>query len=176
MENGDAAFSVNENLETASGQNLKNILSQNDVLVFIESSKIAIYQNGEKKILTPAGEGNYIWPSVSPDKSKLLFTLAGKGTFVSDLNGNIISQIGYANAPKWSADSKWIVYMVDKDDGLRVTSSELYVVSADGNTKIQLTKTQEILEMYPEFDSTGGQVVCNTYDGKILLLKLSAEF
>ena len=174
--NGDVAFDHNTNLESKpADENLKNTLSQNDCLVFIENSKIALYINGEKRILTPLGEGNYIWPSISPDKSKLLFTLAGKGTFISDLEGKIISQIGYANAPKWSSDSKWIIYMDDKDNGENVTSSDIYISSLDSKTKIKITDTSDKIEMYPEINQAGNKIVCNTYDGQILLIELNKE-
>ena len=176
LDNGNIAFNLNDQLKSETADDdLKNILSKNDALVFIENSKIALYINGQKRILTPAGNGNYIWPSISPDKSKLLFTLAGKGTFISDLEGNIISKIGYADAPKWSTDSKWILYMVDKDNGDYVTSSDIFVYSVDSGTKLQLTNTSNEFEMYPEFNKTGNKIVCNTYDGKILLIELSNE-
>ncbi len=176
LQNGKVAFSLNDNLESKPAEeNIKNILSQNDVLVFIENSKIALYVSGQKRILTPMGEGNYIWPSVSPDKSKLLFTLAGKGTFISDLNGASIFPIGFADAPKWSADSKWVVFMVDKDNGDYVTSSDIYISSADSQIKIKLSDTSDKIEMYPAINSAGNKIVCNTYDGEILLIELSNE-
>ncbi len=176
LEDGKVAYNLNNQLKSEStSEDLKNILSKNDALVFIENSKIALYIDGQKRILTPAGDGNYIWPSISPDKSKLLFTLAGKGTFISDLNGNIISQLGYADAPQWSSDSKWIVYMVDKDNGDYVTSSDIFITSVDAATKLQLTNTPDEFEMYPEINRTGNKIVCNTYDGKILLIELSNE-
>lgn len=177
LEDGKVAYNLNDQLKSEStSDDIKNILSKNDALVFIENLKIALYINGLKRILTPAGDGNYIWPSISPDKSKLLFTLAGKGTFISDLNGNIIAQLGYADAPKWSSDSKWIVYMVDKDNGDYITSSDIFVYSVDSAEKLQLTNTSDVFEMYPEFNKTGNEIVCNTYDGKILLIELTNEF
>ncbi len=176
LDDGKVAYNLNDQLKSEStSEDLKNILSKNDALVFIENSKIALYIDGQKRILTPAGDGNYIWPSISPDKSKILFTLAGKGTFISDLNGNIISQLGYADAPQWSSDSKWIVYMVDKDNGDYVTSSDIFISSVDAATILQLTNTPDEFEMYPEINHSGNKIVCNTYDGKILLIELSSE-
>ncbi|MEO8398845.1 MAG: hypothetical protein ABI550_03410 [Ignavibacteriaceae bacterium] len=176
LQNGEVAYNLQNKLEISSSKNIKNVLSQNDVLVFIEDSKIALYENGVKKILAPKGAGNYIWPSVSPNKTKLLFTLAGKGTYVSDLNGNIISELGYANAPQWSQDSKWIIYMVDKDNGEYVTSSDVFIIPVDGKTNIQLTNTSDVFEMYPQINKAGKKFVCNTYDGQILLFELTRDF
>ena len=65
--------------------------------------------------------------------------------------------------------------MVDKDNGDYVTSSDIFVYSVDSGTKLQLTNTSNEFEMYPEFNKTGNKIVCNTYDGKILLIELSNE-
>lgn len=141
----------------------------------IEHQKIALYINGEKKILAPLGEGNYIWPSVSPDGTKLLFTRAGKGTYVSDLQGNIQANLGYANAPQWSPDGKWILFMKDYDNGTDVTSSDIFAYNLLSSQTTQLTDTKDIHEMYPQWSSDGQKVIFNSADGKIFLMELKAE-
>lgn len=146
-----------------------------DAVVYIEDQKIVLYSNGSKKVLAPLGTGNYIWPSISPDGTKLLFTLAGKGTYVSDLQGKVLLKLGYANAPKWSPDGKWITYMVDKDNGLNVTGSDIYAVSADGARKYQLTSTNDLYEMHPEWTNDGNGIVFHSDEGNIYLMKLRID-
>ncbi|MBL7067648.1 MAG: PD40 domain-containing protein, partial [Candidatus Marinimicrobia bacterium] len=102
-----------------------------------------------------------------------LFTLAGAGTFITDLEGKIQAQLGIANAPKWSPDGKWIVYMVDEDDGHVITASDIWAVSADGKTRIQLTKTSEIHEMYPAWSPLMDKIVFDTNSGKIIIMNIS---
>src|SRR5690606_32122909 len=99
LQNGRVVYTIKKNLKSIERLNKSNINETvvSDPVLFIEDSKIAMYINNEKRILQPLGKGNYIWPSLSPDKTKLLFTLAGTGTFVSDLQGNIIAELGYAN-------------------------------------------------------------------------------
>ena len=143
-----------------------------DVAAYIENSKIVIYENGEKKSLSPLGEGQYIWLSISPDKSKLLFTLAGRGTFITDLNGNALIELGYANAPMWSPDGNWVVYMVDEDDGYRITASDIYAVSSDGKEKVQLTNTQNTIEMHPNWSPSMDKIVFDTIEGNIMLIEV----
>jgi Tol biopolymer transport system component len=116
-----------------------------DTYGFTEDQKIVLVSNGVRKEMTPVGKGNYIWLSLAPDKTKMLFTVAGGGTFISDLNGNILVKLGKANAPKWSPDGNWILYMVDKDDGHTMTASDIWAVTTDGVTKVQLTNTTMIL-------------------------------
>lgn len=173
-----AYTSNNSMVMKAAGPALKkssNIQSVNDAVVYIEDQSIVLYSNGLKKTLTPLGHGNYIWPSLSPDGTKILFTLAGKGTFISDTDGKVLLELGYANAPKWSPDGKWIVYMVDGDDGNVVTSSDIFAVSADGSKKIQLTSTNGDAEMYPEWSSDGKNIVYHSDAGSIYLMKLSND-
>jgi len=144
-------------------------------VTYIEDQKIALVKDGKKAILAPFGEGNYIWTSLSPDKTKLLFTFIGVGTVVSDLNGNILAKLGAANAPKWSPDGKWVVYMLDEDDGHVITASDIWTVSADGKTRIQLTKTKDIKEMYPVWSPSMDKIAFDTVDGRIgyLTIKIS---
>ncbi|KAA3614734.1 MAG: hypothetical protein D8M58_09750 [Calditrichaeota bacterium] len=121
----------------------------NETAAFIEKGKIALYKNGEKTILTPNGDGFYLWPSISPDGTKLLFTKAGKGTFISTLDGEILVELGYANAPRWSPDGQWVVFMRDLDDGHQIIESDIFVISADGKNTIAITETEDIKEVYP---------------------------
>jgi len=136
-------------------------------VTYIEDQKIALVKDGKKSILAPFGDGNYIWPSLSPDKTKLLFTFIGVGTVVSDLNGNILAKLGAANAPKWSPDGNWVVYMLDEDDGHVITASDIWAVSADGKTRIQLTQTKVIKEMYPDWSPLMDKIAFDTAAGGI---------
>lgn len=140
--------------------------------VNIENQKIVLYKRTARTELEPLGKGNYIWASLSPDKQELLFTKAGKGTFISDLNGNIISELGYANYPSWMKNGKWIVCMRDVDDGVRIIGSDLYLISADGSQAINLTNTEDLMEMYPSASLADDEVVYHTQEGQIHKLKL----
>ena len=143
-----------------------------DPVTYIEDQKIALIKDGKKVILTPFGDGNYVWPSLSPDKTRLLFTFAGRGTFVSDLDGNILAELGIARAPKWSPDGKWVLYMIDEDDGHVITASDIWAVSADGKTSFLLTKTDDISEMYPAWSPSMDKIAFDTNAGRIGYLKI----
>lgn len=147
--NGNIAVSRNFNLYDADP--LQNQTQKTDLAigVFIEKGKIALYRNGEKKILMPLGEGFYLWPSISPDGSKLLFTKTGEGTYISNLGGQILAELGYANAPRWSPDGKWVVFMHDLDDGHQMIESDIFIIAADGTKKTAITHTADIIEVYP---------------------------
>ena len=142
-------------------------------VVYTENSQLIISRNGQEKVLKPAGQGHYIWGSLSPDKSRILFTVAGKGTYISDLEGKIIAGLGHANYPNWSPDGRWVVGVQDRDDGHKITHSEIIVVSADGQNKYQLTNTENKIELNPDWSPVENKIVYDTIDGKIEILQLS---
>lgn len=145
------------------------------VYVSSEDLKIYVYSDGKRTELKPiAGENmNYIWVSLSPDNSKILFTAVGKGTYVCDLTGKIIAELGYLNAPVWFNDAM-VVGMQDKDDGHVITSSSVLMVSLDGKVKKQISNKAHIA-MYPSASSKAGRIVYNTEDGKLYVSEITVK-
>lgn len=136
----------------------------------IEGMKIALQKGTEKVLLDPLGTGRYIWPSVSPDGRLLVAYQMEQGAFVSDLAGNIIARLGRRDAPSWTHDGKWIAYMDDRDDGHKILTSDIMVVSPDGLDTIALTVTPDTIEMNPSCSPTEKKILFNTPEGKIFLL------
>ncbi len=139
--------------------------NQSGQSVFIQNRHLVLGNASGETILDPLGKGIYIWPSFSPDGSQIVFTLAGKGSFVCDLKGTIVSELGYINAPKWSPEGKWILGMQDYDDGRQITASELILISADGSQKVQLTSTTDRIELYPVWGATNSEILFSTDSG-----------
>ena len=178
LKSGDCIFKSDADITVSNKQKQSiqlNVIPQ-DTMLFYSDNNLILLINGERKVFNPLGDGSYLWSSFSPDKSKIIFTFMGKGTYIADLEGNIILEIGYANAPKWSPDGKWIAYMDDKDDGVRIVSSEIFVLSADGREKINLTDSKEIHEQFPEWSPSMNALVCHTADGKIIYLSLEKNY
>jgi Tol biopolymer transport system component len=140
------------------------------LLIGIENTKIALVRNGNKILLDPFGKGSYIWPTLSPDRQRIAAYEMSRGTFVCDLDGTVRSELGKKDAAVWTRDGKWLVYMDDKDDGHRILSSELYCTSPDGGTVVQLTDTENVVELYPQCSPTENKIVCSSLRGGIYLL------
>jgi Tol biopolymer transport system component len=152
-------------------KNLSPKLSSKEISVLgIENTKIALNRNGTKVLLDPFAGGSYIWPHLSPDKSKIAVYEADRGTFICDINGNILSKLGKRNAAVWSRDGNWLIYMDDIDDGHNILSSEIKAVSIDGKLTVTLTNTSNIIEMNPSVSPTENKIVCNSFEGQIFVI------
>lgn len=174
LSSGEIFYRVNNSMKSVDApKSLKKQSLQNNAAVYSDNEGIAVVTNGYKKVIEPAGKGSYIWTSLSPDGSKILFALGTKGTFICDLSGNILVDLGRAHAPQWSPDGKWVLYMDDYDDGYDYTKSDIYAITADGLFKTALTSGENEIAMYPQWSNDGMQVVYHTNSGNIMLLNLT---
>jgi hypothetical protein len=141
------------------------VVSANDEL------RIMLY-NGKISYLNPLNmpEPRYIWVSLSPDNKKILFTAAGKGTYICDLNGKILSTLGSINAPVWF-NNDYVVAMEDKDDGHRVTSSKIVLISVVKKTKTDISTTNKIA-MYPTASGKASRIAYHTENGEIEVVEI----
>ena len=171
-------FSQNNLLYTV-GKQTKNLSLQKSsgeiAILGIENTKITLIKGGKKTLLDPFKNGSYIWPSLSPDKRLILAYEMSRGAFICDLQGRVISRLGKRDAPVWTRDGKWIVFMDDKDDGHRILSSDLFCISPDGKKIAQLTSTDGVIEVHPQCSPTANKIVCSTLSGEIYLLTYEEE-
>ncbi len=140
----------------------------------MENDIVKIYRNNEILEYQPFGPGNYIWVSSSVD-NKLLFTYAGKGTFVNDFNTNKMYELGQANAPIFSTDGQFVVYMNDKDDGQSIISSDILISTFDGAKTYNVTNSVEQIELYPNMSGNGKKIAYCTADARIFIIEVSFE-
>lgn len=169
MVNGRMLYLIDETpvvLDAVNGQRERTLANYTTVLN--DKLVLKLFQDGEESVIAPQGEGNYIWSQMSPDGNMLVYTKTGDGTFVCDLNGEVIADLGYAHAAQWSPDAKFIVYMKDYDDGTYYTESEIWIISYDGEVAWQITDTPDKIEMYPQWAPDGKHVVYHTLRGEII--------
>jgi len=143
---------------------LKNTLSKSTTIskpvVFSYDRSLLLLNNGATKKLRPLGNDKfYIWPSISPDNSKMCF-VDKNDLYVTDLNGSVLISEREARAPRWSPDNKWIVFMRDFDDGHQFTASEIFVLRVNDGKTFQLTNTEDRIEMFPSWSPDGRQIIC----------------
>ena len=147
----------------------------NKYLVYEKGNKINIQEisTNSLKSFEPLREAEYINISLSPDQTKIVFEVMGGNLFVINIDGSGMVDLGKGNRPKWSPDSKSIVYMITEDNGYEFTSSDIYLINADGRNKAKLTNTDTIIEMTPSFSPDGKSILFENYhEGSIYLMNI----
>ena len=142
---------------------------QQGTYVTNEGLKLLLYRNGVGQELHPHGtQCNYIWSSLSPDGTKILFNTK-YGTGICDLNGKELVNLGNIDAPVWYGND-YIVGMNDTHDGHNYTGSSIVICSIDGTSRQTLTDPAE-MGMYPSVSEKTGKIAYNTLDGQLHLLQ-----
>lgn len=147
----------------------KMAISNTAMSVSIDNQKIILTRHGKEIILTPSGEEqSYIWPSISPDGSKLCYYVAGEGCYVCNIDGSNPKYIAHdCRAAQWY-DNNTIVAMADEDDGYFITVSAIVVYTLDGRYQ-ELTK-KDLVAMYPCVSE--GMITFATANGDTYLMKV----
>ncbi len=141
----------------------------NTTIAVNENLHMVLNHNGKSIILTPNGNDQaYNWPSISPDGSKILYYVSGKGCFVCDINGNNVRKItNHCRAAQWY-NNNTIVGMADEDDGTVLTASAIVVYTLDGKSQILIGKNT--MAIYPF--ATEGKIAFSTAAGEMYVLNV----
>ncbi|MDZ7633233.1 MAG: hypothetical protein U5L72_01830 [Bacteroidales bacterium] len=142
-----------------------------ETFLVIEEMMLVLYRGEERKPIMPNGDGFYIWASLSPDGSMILYNYQGRSTYICDTSGKVLHDLGRINAPKWLGNTI-VVGMDDKDDGHMITSSELVYYSLPGKKRMELTDTENRSEMFPFPFGGGRRIAFSTDKGEICVMKI----
>ena len=139
----------------------------NSTVAVNEDLHLVLNHNGKNIVLTPNGtEEAYNWPSISPDGSKILYYVSGRGCFVCDINGNHVQKIAnHCRAAQWY-DNNTIVGMADEDNGTVLTAFVVYTL--DGKSQILVGK--DMMAIYPF--ATEGKIAFSTAAGEMYLMQV----
>jgi len=126
-------------------------------IVYFKNNSIAVGNifSSDFKFYEPIKNSEYLNLAISPNGSKIVFEVYGGNMYVMNSDGTGLIDIGKGYRPKWSFDSKNIVYMVTEDDGNNYTSSDIYTIKTDGTNKLKITETGDVLEMNPSWSPDG---------------------
>ena len=134
----------------------------------IDKGQLMITINGKTRQLSPNGtQFSYMWPSLSPDGTKVLFYQAAHGAYVCDLDGSNVRKVGQMRAPVWY-DNNTIVGMMDKDDGEFIYASTIVAATLDGAT--QVLTDDATIAMYPH--ATAGKIAFSTPAGEAYIINV----
>lgn len=163
---------VSKKTEMIAKKQLNNdmmVLPGSNVVLQNSECTMHIVKNGKRIKIAPQGNDvNYIWASLSPDKTKILYYVSEMGCYVCDINGNNSRFIGWdCRAPQWY-NNEIIISMNDQDDGHFTTTSAIMAYTLDG--KVQVLTSPDMVAMYPF--AAEGKVVFSTIQGKTYMLNV----
>ena len=125
------------------------------------------------KVISPNGTtGNsYLWPSVSPDGTRVLYFLASSGCYIANIDGSNPVYLGSIHAPRWY-DNNLVIGMYDRDNGHKIYASRLVAISADGKVKQDLTDDQS-LSLFPTVTADGDKISYITPTGELFIINIT---
>ena len=143
--------------------------SDNLTTVSIKDRLMVLTRNGLTTTLAPNGSHlSYIWPSVSPDGSKICYYVCGNGCWVANIDGSNPQYIGHkCQAAKWY-DNNTLVAMASEDDGHFTTASAIVLYTLDG--KKQTLTNDSMIAMYPY--AAENAIVFSTIEGETYMLNV----
>src|SRR5574341_1761254 len=147
----------------------------NKQIQFLKEDKIAIgnIAAGEYRVFDPVAGAQYLNLTPSPDKIKVAFEVMGGNMYVMNADGTGLVDLGNGHRPQWAPDSKYLAYMITKDDGHQILAADLCVIRSDGQEKTQLTTTSDKREMNPSW-SADNKIAFDVMDeGAVYVLQIS---
>lgn len=138
-------------------------------VVSINRGHLEYTVNGKTVTLDPQGRGSYLWPALSPDGTKVVYYLAGRGCFVCNIDGTNPVKLGSLRAATW-LNNNVVVGMNDEDNGETVQTSSIIACDLNG-TRQQLTN-DALIAMYPTTSADGSRIAFATPQGELFIINL----
>ena len=143
-----------------------------DTYVYAPTDKqvMEVSVNGVKREINPIGYGyRYMWPSLSPSASKLVFNEVYSGLFVSNVDGSQAKFLASrGDFPCWVGD-KFIVALSTKDDGYVVTSAKIIAIEVATGKVTTLTDGDMLID---GIAASEDKIVYTTEDGNMYVMNI----
>lgn len=143
--------------------------------VFARDDAIYLRDNsaGREKKISHGGD-KFFLPRLSPDRKKVAYIGLSTGIHIDDLDDGRTVPIGLGTDVAWAPDSKGIIFTHTRDDGHRITTSDLLYADAVTGRLTNLTHTPDRHESHAAVSPTGTDMAY-TIDGRVFLSELSHE-
>ncbi len=140
-------------------------------VVSIKDRQLMISRGEESVVLSPNGTHlSYLWPSISPDGTKVCYYIAGNGCWVANIDGSNPQYIAHkCRAAQWY-NNNTLIAMADEDDGHVITASAIVAYTLDG--KKQVLTGSNLIATYPYASVDGKKIAFSTEQGEVYMLNI----
>lgn len=137
---------------------------------FPKKQAMEISINGVKHEINPIEYGyRYLWPSVSPSATKIVFNEVYSGLFVSNIDGSQAKFLtNRGDFPCWVGD-KFVVALSTKDDGYVVTSAKIIAIEVATGKVTELTDDGVLVD---GLTAINDKIVYTTEDGDMYVMNI----
>lgn len=133
---------------------------------------IRVHSKGVESVVSPLSDSHsYLWASLSPDGTKILFTEPFKGVFIANADGTDARRVmRRGDNPAWAGNGT-VVAVITHDDGYVVLDSRLVAVDvATGNVT---ALTDDTLMVGEATAAPDGKVVFSDIKGNMFIFNLN---
>lgn len=133
---------------------------------------INVVRNGVTTELRPVADGHsYLWPSLSPDGTRILFSEPFQGVFVCNIDGSGLKKIAdKGDFPGW-VNNDAVVTVTTVDDGYNIMSSNLNLIELNSGETSTLTP-EEVKVGELSVCAATGDMVYSTLEGKLFMINV----
>jgi Tol biopolymer transport system component len=134
-------------------------------IVYADDKRIQIREAAsENDVVMQTAEGRILNLLPAPDGSKLVYEVMGGSIWVVNSDGSTPVDLGAGDGPVWNPDGTKIAFAITTDDGHQFLSADIYVVNADGSGLVNLTKTDDAMEVHPTWSPDGRYIAYEVMD------------
>lgn len=124
------------------------------------------------KNIDPQGKGSYLWPSLSPDGTKIVYWLVYRGCFVCDLDGSNARPVGGLRAAVWAGNDAIIGMVEEEGNSQVVEASALVAVDLNSGEK-QVITPDTVKAQFPSVNADATRVAFTDPDGLLYYVNIS---
>lgn len=139
----------------------------------IKDRQLMITRNGTTTTFSPNGtQYSYIWPSLSPDGTKVLYYICSDGAYVCDTDGSNITYLGRYTYPKWYSNNI-VIANDEEDNGEFLTRSQVVAATLDGT--VQTLTDSSMLAINPYASKSGDKIVFTSGTGEAYMININVK-
>lgn len=165
---GDVAVAIEKGRKMT--RKLGDTPAQERPALSIDRGRLCVTTGNSTTSIAPLGDAcnSYLWPSLSPDGSRILAYGVGTGAFTCNTDGTDVKLLGMFRAPVWMGNDV-VIAMDDHDNGVTTTESAIMAIAADGSENARLTEP-EVVAVFPS--AAAGRVAFTTPEGQLYIITL----